>query len=230
MKQVDYGIFLFRTPYSSSSLITTFYTKNQGLKKFLFKGGKKKAHNLFPLSISELSFYGRQESSLLNLTQASPAVSQTIQFDPIKSTIAFFIAEVIQKCTHLDDPDSIMFDFLSKQIIELNDVEDCSLFPIQFLVLFTEILGIQPLMKATNASFFNLEDGLIEAHDSLHNKTEKGEHVKIISAIMNNSKIQESSKIYREKALLTMMDYYKIHVPKIDGFDTYQIVKEVLND
>lgn len=230
MKQVDYGIFLYRTPYSDSSLITTFYTKKYGLKKFLFKGGKKKSYNLFPLSISELSFYGRQESNLLNLTLATPAVSQTIQFDPIKSTIAFFIAEVIQKCTHLDDPDPALFDFIAKQILELNEAENCSLFPVRFLVLFSETLGIQPLVKNTKASFFNLEDGLIEEHDSLHNKTDNGPHVNLIVAIISNDKTQEYNKTDREKALLIMMDYYKIHIPKIEGFETYQIVKEVLSE
>lgn len=230
MKQVDYGIFLYRTPYSGSSLITTFYTKKFGLKKFIFKGGKKKAYNLFPLSISELSFYGRQESSLLNLTQVTPATSLTIQFDPIKSTIAFFIAEVLQKCTHLDDSDPFLFDFVTKQIVELNETENCSLFPLQFLVLFSEILGVQPLLKNSKATYFNLEDGLIEEHDSKHNRTEKGTHVSLIVAIINNSETQAFSKTDREKALLIIMDYYKIHVPKIDGFETYQIVKEVLSE
>ena len=43
MKLVDEAIFLFRTNYSDTSLIATYYTKEHGLQKFMFKGGKKKS-------------------------------------------------------------------------------------------------------------------------------------------------------------------------------------------
>jgi recombinational DNA repair protein (RecF pathway) len=85
MKATEEGILLHRISYSESSLVATFLTKNDGIKKFLFKGGKKKSPQLFPLSISELTFYGRKESELLNLTSLDPIGSQSFQFSPIRS-------------------------------------------------------------------------------------------------------------------------------------------------
>lgn len=230
MKQVDHGIFLSKTPYSSSSLIVTFYTRKFGLKKFIFKGGKKKSHNLYPLSISEITFYGRQETSLLSLTEASPMIPLSFQFNPIKSVIAFFIAEVILKCSHTDNADESAFDFFSKQIITLDEVESCSLFPIQFLVLFTEKLGIQPFIKEVSSPIFNLEEGIIEKSDSQLTKTEHGDHVQLIVDLYQRKSIETSNQQTREKALETMMDYYRIHLSKVNSFETYQIVKEVVND
>ena len=101
MKAVDEGVFLHRTPYSANSLITTFYTREKGLQKFLFKGGKKKGYQLYPLSVSELNFYGREGSDLINLTSAQATSNHSFQFNPVKSTIAFFIAETIQKCVRM---------------------------------------------------------------------------------------------------------------------------------
>lgn len=230
MKQIDHGIFLTKTPYSSSSLIVTFFTREFGLKKFIFKGGKKKAHNLFPLSISEISYYGRPETNLLSLTEASPIIPLSLQFNPIKSVIAFFIAEVILKCSHTDNADESTFDFFSQQIVALDESDSSSLFPIQFLVLFTEKLGIQPLINEVANPVFNLEEGIIEKSDSQLTKTEKGDHVQLIVDMYQRKAIQSTNKQIREQALETMMNYYRIHLSKVNSFETYQIVKEVVND
>ena len=68
MKSTDKAILLNRINYSESSLIITYYTLNNGIQKFLFQGGKKKANNLFPLSISEITYYNRPDSSLGKVT------------------------------------------------------------------------------------------------------------------------------------------------------------------
>jgi hypothetical protein len=61
-----------------------------------------------------LSYYYRKESDLLQLTAAEPAFPTDFQFDPIKGTIAFFMAEVIRKVVHTDEKDSAMFNFLEE--------------------------------------------------------------------------------------------------------------------
>lgn len=98
MKQTDLGVFIHRIAYSESSLITTFYTKNNGLQKFVFQGGKKKNSNLFPLNVCELDFYFRPDSELGKLTKADSITNlDSIFSSPIKSVIAFFIADVLRQ-------------------------------------------------------------------------------------------------------------------------------------
>jgi len=48
MKQLDEAIFIHRTPYSESSLVVTFLTKEYGHQKFFFRGGKKKSIPALP--------------------------------------------------------------------------------------------------------------------------------------------------------------------------------------
>lgn len=228
MKQTDEGIFIHRTAFSDSSLIVTYYTKDHGLRKFVFKGGKKKAHQLFPLSISELTFYGRKESDLLQLTSCDPSVPTEFQFDPVKSTIAFFIAECIRKSVYEHDVDSGIFTFLKHSIIQLNEEEEeIASYPIRFLVEFSEMLGIQPLVEGSER-IFDLDEGTIS--DSAHpgHRSSSGEHVYFIAEAIKGN-IIEANKVLREEALKTLMEYYTIHIPRLNQFETYPIVKEILS-
>ena len=228
MKSIDEGILLHRSAYSDTSLLTTFYTKERGLQKYIFKGGKKKAHQLFPLSISELNAYGRDTSDLLNLTSAEPITSNSFQFNPIKSTIAFFIAETIQKCVIEHDRDDVTYTFLCAEIMRLDRIENCALFPIEFMTSFTEILGFKPLIESSG-NVFNLDEGTIGRSHSQISRSTSGKHIELIANLLKGVDVTSTEKRTREEALETLMSYYKIHVPKLKNFETYEIVKEVLN-
>lgn len=227
MKQTDQGIFLHRTAFSDSSLIVTYFTANKGLRKFVFKGGKKKAYQLFPLAPTELTFYGRPESDLLQLTSTEALFPTDFQFNPIKSTVAFFIAETIRKCVHEYDTDAHTFGFLREQVAFLHQEEDVAHFPLYFLIDFTEILGIQPLVQQ-NGTRFNLDEGCISSFVPAGHRSVVGEAV---SCIVNRIQgtISPVNKDVREQALNAMMDYYKIHVPGLREFETYTIVQEILS-
>ena len=114
MKNTDRAILLNRISYSESSLIVTYYTFENGIQKFIFQGGKKKAHQLFPLSLSEITYYKRPDSDLGKLTSAeSYQLLKEVPFNPIKSTIAFFIAEVLLKCLKTEESEKDLFLFSS---------------------------------------------------------------------------------------------------------------------
>ena len=142
MKQIDEAIFIHRVPYSESSLIVTLLTKEHGYQKFLFKGGKKKSHQLYPLSVSEIEFYARKESELWNVTSAEPAFVQNIQFDPVKSTISFFVADVLNMVLRGTERDVALFNFVKESIVNLNEENDLGMFPSLFLIDLTKQLSL----------------------------------------------------------------------------------------
>ncbi|MFT4661172.1 MAG: DNA repair protein RecO (recombination protein O) [Patiriisocius sp.] len=229
MKATDKGVFLHRLAYSETSLIVTFYTKSSGLRKFIFKGGKKKAHSLFPMSIGELSFYERKESDLLHLTSVDPATTHQFQFDPVKSTIAFFLAEVVRKCIQQGAPDEMLYNFVVDQISSLEGNEEHQYFPIHFLIDFSEVLGIQPYIEEDQAAYFNLDDGTFETYSKVELRVATGEAARLIKQRILSIETLDHSKEVREKALEVMLDYYRIHIPNFDTIDSYEIVKEILH-
>ena len=227
MKLVDEAIFLFRTNYSETSLIATYYTKEHGLQKFMFKGGKKKSAVLFPLSIAEITFYGRHESSLKNITNAVPALPLSFQFDPVRSMVAFFIAEVVRKCMIESDKDLSLFEFLKNQISKLDVTENLIVFPIEFMLFFANQIGIMPFIERGNQTEFQFSEGKITLGNTIK-EDDKG--IELLTEIIQNKTINigDYSKHARQNALELMIKHYEYHVPKIGEFETYAIVKEVL--
>ena len=229
MKLTDKAILLNRINYSESSLIITYYTLQNGIQKFLFQGGKKKANNLFPLSISEITYYNRPDSSLGKVT-ASETITMLseIPFDPVKSTIAFFIAEVLSKCLQTEESEHLLFQFLEEKICELDQNKDVTLFPIQFLIDFSEFLGIQPHVLDDNGTYFNLMEGTISDYKPDGDIYANGEVTKLVSAfILKKSNIEHTKKL-RAEALDILIQYFQLHIPQFKTLKTLEVIREVL--
>lgn len=229
MKSTDLGIFLHRISYSNTSLIISFYTRENGLKKFIFKGGKKKAHNLFPMGLSELTYYDRKESELLQLTAAEPAFPTDFQFDPIKGTIAFFMAEVIRKVVHLNEKDPALFRFLENSVRTLNSSSESQLIPVFFMIDLAEWLGVQPFIENDDFAHFNLDEGRYEGIFRSHDMVVSGDVAELIKAHILGWEQKTYTKQVRIEALETLIKYFRIHVPGVEKIEAYDIVKEVLN-
>ncbi len=230
MKLVDNGILIHKSPYSSSSLLTTFYTEKNGLQKFIFKGGKKKAHGLFPLADLELTFYGRN-SELFNLTSAEPISPFTFQFDPIKSTLAFFFAEVTLKCVLMNDPDVQLYDLLKKYANAMNENDEIQLFPISFLIELSDLLGILPLRNEASARVFNIDTGNFQQSLSKELRTFEGPAIDLLIQIIDKKRLTSiPHREIRNEALRIYLNYFAIHIPKFQELKSYEILKEVLND
>ncbi len=129
MKESDNAIFLHRINYSETSLIATFYTQTHGIQKFMFQGGKKKGTSLFPLSLCEITYYKRPDSELGKLTEARPSDMLIELFsNPMKATLAFFMADVIKQCLQTDQADPQLFHFLTRSIHALDAADDLFFF------------------------------------------------------------------------------------------------------
>ena len=230
MKHLDEAIFIHRISYSESSLIVTFLTKEHGYHKFLFKGGKKKSHQLYPLSVSEIEFYARKESDLWNVTSAEPAFVQNIQFEPVKSTIAFFIADILNMVLRGTEKDVSLYNFVRDSIQQLNEEEELGLFPSLFLIGLTKQLGVQPLIEEVDNKWFDLKSGSIGGYRENDTISTEGVLVDIIvSKLLDYQRSIELNKLQRQELLRVMLDYYKIHVPGFKEPGTYDIIREILS-
>src|SRR5690606_22137743 len=151
-----------------------FFTKEHGLQKFLFRGGKKKAHSLFPMAVCELSYYGRKDAELLNLTEVETIHPFSFQFNPVTSTIAYFLVECIKKSVHQGDSDTEVFHFLVSYAQRLETDENKGFLPLRFLIDFTDVLGFKPHFDNKDAKCFNLDAGVFQSHMSGHERIVSG--------------------------------------------------------
>ncbi|MBP6090334.1 MAG: DNA repair protein RecO [Crocinitomicaceae bacterium] len=232
MKDTDHAIFLHRTHYSESSLITTFYTKKNGIQKFIFQGGKKKSVGIFPLALSEIQYYHRPDSELGKLTATSPLkMLHELSTNPIKSTLAYFIADVLRNCLKTDQKDIHLFTFLENRIELLSLTTDLSLFNTQFLIDFTYHLGIEPILSTTVKTYFYLQDGSFSDTYRIGEIVAKNDGVLLIQALFLKEKIDINfSKQAKKEAFEIMLSYYKLHLPSFDTSNSIEIIREILYD
>lgn len=233
MKSTDQAILLNRISYSETSLILTFYTLAGGIQKFIFQGGKKKAYQLFPLGISEITFYKRPDSDLGKLTAVeSSRMLSEIPFNPIKSSVAFFIAEVLQKCLKTEEAEDHLFQFLEQRILYLDKTSDIALFPIEFLIDFSMYMGIYPNKESEEDKYFNVMEGTIENSVPLSGDIYyEGEAVLLLSKIIDGNDVsgleEMNTKVNRSKTLEILIHYYQLHVPQFKGLNSLEVIREI---
>ena len=142
------AIVLNHLRYGDSSLIVNLYTESMGRQAVFVKGAfsKKSAMRaaLFqPLNLVETDLHhraNRQMQRISNIQISYPF--QTVPFDPVKNSIALFIAEVLHKTLKEEESNPELFSFLfhAIQALDLN-VHGTANFHLVFLIHFSRHLG-----------------------------------------------------------------------------------------
>lgn len=161
MKQSNEGIVLSRRAFSESSLIVHVFTKTAGQQHFLFQGAKKKKGQvLFPLEWVQFSYYKRNDSALGKMSELEPMVplNEIVQ-NPMKSSLAFFIAELLENLVQVNHHDEKLYTFITQEISWLNETNTLGNYLIWFLANLSKIEGFQPEVVSKNPTFFELQEG-----------------------------------------------------------------------
>ncbi|MBQ9253547.1 MAG: DNA repair protein RecO [Bacteroidales bacterium] len=152
MLEKTLGIAIKNIHYKESSSIVSVYTESFGLKSYIIKGGRKRnatVHSsLFqPLQVLDLVVYENPKNSLQSIKECSLALEQnSIYTNIIKTSLAYFLQEVICLSLKENASDKDIFNFLHSSVIKLNTCEDKSLkdFHLHFLYDFATLLGFKP--------------------------------------------------------------------------------------
>jgi DNA repair protein RecO (recombination protein O) len=224
MKQKSLGILIGKKNYSESSLILSFYTEENGLISFIFKGAKKKKLAIFQLGIYEIVYFKRPESNLGIINSLEMAVTLTdIYSNPQKLILSFFVVETLSQTLKTEQPDTALFTFIRDRIVLLESLDELILFPITFLTDLIKQLGFSPLNEQNEPSGFDLKSGRFT-----HEKTQYDEQaVKLIySTFVGKDYLFDISTA--QKALLILLDYCKLHFPNFNIDNSLKIIRETL--
>jgi DNA repair protein RecO len=222
MKQSDTGILLHRISYSETSLITVFYTQHHGIQKYIFQGGKKKAGNLSPLGIYELTYYRRPDSELGKLNEVQLLEPMHGIFaSPIKLVIAFFIADVLHQSLKTDLADEPLFQFLVSSIHTLNEDSNPQFFPATFLLSYIVHLGFSPLIEDKDAHYFDIQQGIFTNSPRNIVSTLQSDAAHIIRDYMEGLQTKEIVSI--------LVTYLSFHIPNFKGEKCLSLAKEIMS-
>jgi DNA repair protein RecO (recombination protein O) len=239
MQNKTRGIVLNHVKYSDSVSIAHIYTENSGRVSVMVRHSKSrksvsKKSILQPLFLLEMQISKKQnrEIQYANEINNSP-VFHDIPFNVSKSTIAFFIAEVLSKVLKEEEPNPAMFSYLHNCIQLLDQMEHgVGNFHLVFLYELSRYLGFYPIDNYSEQNhYFNLQKGrfteFIDVPEiSLDEKLSKNLFIikekgfKYIAAI-------ELSRNHKLNLLEALLKFYQYHLPEMGKVRSLEVLKEI---
>jgi DNA repair protein RecO (recombination protein O) len=176
MIEKSLGIVLRQIKYGDTGLIAHLYTRRWGRIAVMVPGARSssKSRNAYlfqPLTILDMDVYFKPAREMQNLREVkNHHPFMHISGDPVKSSVALFLGEVLNKALREEEPNEELFDFLDTHI-QLLDVMDhgVSNFHLYFLLRLSRYLGFQPDMPSGEAEqWFDLAVGSFSDAPPLH--------------------------------------------------------------
>ncbi len=236
MRQTIHGIYLGHLNYSESSVIARFYTQEHGKRSFLIKGVKSKKSRTAGLlqSLNELQITSNfRAEKELNTTYSieSNTTLHLVHSDFRKSTIAIFLAEILNRSIIEEEPNRPLYLFLTHRFSELNQEVFNSNFHLKFLLELSLFLGFYPRLSAhPSDQVFNLEEGLFEHENyqsplSLDTATST-----LLKTLIEQGELPKISSEERSKLLDGLVSYYEVQLHlKPNSFQSHQVLKTVFS-
>ncbi|MCF8378990.1 MAG: DNA repair protein RecO [Bacteroidales bacterium] len=232
------GIILQNIKYGDTSLICHVYTENFGRKSFMFKGvrtkkSRLKSNLLQNLFVLNFEIYYKEGRDLLLVKEFSNSISfNDFPYNPVKSSQALFLSEILSKCLQEEVSNSAMFNFLISSIEYFDLHSKIANFHLAFLMKLTPFLGILPsTLNKTDQIFFDLRDGAFVDAEPVHLEYSD----KNLSAILfqfynlnyDDSLEIKLSRVQRNALLDQILKFYTIHHYKLDNLKSLEVLREL---
>ena len=234
------AIVLSTLKYGDSSLIARCYCKELGLKSFMLKSilsskkGQLKKSLFQPLNIITLITQVKNENKDgLHFIKEARIYFPLIEIpsDIKKNTVALFLSEVMGRViTEEGAPNQILYHFLEKNIVFLEQKGFSPLFHLKFMTDLSHHLGFYPNQSNLKEDYFNLESGCF-CSSSRSKYVIGGDLVITLKKILgtnfedlNHLKIHNSLRI---KVLNVLVDYFNLHLHGIGKIKSLDILHEI---
>ncbi|WP_430932526.1 DNA repair protein RecO [Saccharicrinis sp. 156] len=234
------GIVLNYTRYAESSIISHIYTQRFGLQSYMInqvRSRKNKGKNVFlqPLTLLDLEVYHNDKKTMHRIKDFKVNTPFTqIPFEPVRRSLAFFIAEVLNKALKQEDKrEESLFDFLHQSI----SILDSHLLGVQNFHLFllfrlTRPLGFYPhFQNIEGCKYFDLKKGLFQQSEPAHPHYMNHSETAIL-LLLEKTGIDELERIRisqdeRINFIEKMLEYYQLHLAGFSNIKSLEVLKEL---
>ena len=236
------GIVLQKIDYGETSLILKVLTADNGIQSFMFQGAKRKQKRgnlISSMAVLDITFYQRTDSALAKITSVEPAlIFRQIPFDPYRSSVLFFINEVLIKVAKEKNADRELYTFI-RSIIEILDLSDnISYLPIKFLYELTRHLGFAPELDKKYQPFeqdlyLDLQEGKYIAHMPNHPYFINSENSRVILQLARqgfNDKLEKGIGLDARRQLIRdLLKYYQIIFDQFGEVKSLDVLESTLH-
>jgi len=230
------GIVLKQIKFGETSLIVHVYTRRWGRIGIMVRGARsssksKKASLFQPLTLLELDIYYKANRDLQNIKEVKNRCPfMHITGDPSKSSVALFLAEVLNKALREEEPNEELFDFIDNHI-QLLDVIDQGIgnFHLYFLLRLSRHLGFNPGKPPYQPDlWFDLSLGTFSTSPPLHGTCLTPA---LTSLLIRFLQVQSSelsaiqiNRDQRNELLEGILQYFYLHLEGLGEIKSHQVL------
>ena len=238
------GIVLDIVKHSDRHNVVTLYTRSRGRMAFLStaskgKVGKMKNSRIMPLACisADINLKGNRDLHLLP-SVAPICVWRTLYFDPVKSSLVFFLSEFLNNLLRHSQADTNLWDFIRDSLFRLDETPSDKLanFHIAFLVRLLPLVGINPpVSDYRNGDFFNMEKAEFISNPISRNAPNllnqyDSSTLPVLSRInFENNHLFRFSRQNRQRTLSLLLRYYSLHLPVSSNLKTLEILHSLFD-
>ncbi len=216
------AIVLHSLKYGDSDLIVSLFTKTSGLRTYLLRGvlkskrGKIKASLFQPLTLLEIEAFHKNKGTLERIKEAKLLVPyQSLHTHIIKSSLVFFLAEVLKNSIHEEETNTELFTYLETTLLWLDTHDTIGNFHITFLTKLTQYLGFYPDISNIALPYFNLHEGCFQNDaSSIHSNNSPyiGKFKQFLGTTFEACMHIPLSKASRSAILNMLLVYFELHL------------------
>lgn len=234
------GLVFQSIDYGESSVVVKIYTEVFGIQSYLINSVRKK-HARFsptffqPLTPLDLVVYHKERPGLQRISdaRANPPL-QTIPFDVFKSSIIFFLDEILGKCIREEEGNTALFDFIFQSVLHLDASTSAEKdFHLIFLIQLSKYLGFFPTDNfGENRQVFNLKDGYFQETNPPHPHfipmPLSGYFSELIREGGQFSRVLTIAD--RRKLIEYILEFYSLHMEGFTNIKSHKILEQVWED
>jgi DNA repair protein RecO (recombination protein O) len=233
------AVVLHSIPYSDNHRIVHLYTEELGRTDYLITTGSQKKVPvrrafLQPLNWIEIQADHKGSRELQRIREVRLVYPFTgISFDIIKSTMALFLAEVLDYSLRQTEKDTALFHYLTQSVQWLDLCEKgLANFHLVFLMKLTRYLGFYPNLEDWQPGrYFDLQGGVCLAATPWHNAwldTKETElFARLASLNFDNMDLYRIDHLSRQKILRHLLNYYRLHLNDFPTVQSLEVLEEV---
>lgn len=215
------GIVFRFVKYGETSIIVSVFTELFGLQSYIVNGirsksGKNKIALYQPLTLLDLIVYHREHANINRIKEVKCIYPyHSIPTNIHKSTIAMFIAEILNKTVKEESHAQELSEFLIRSLISLDQMDGrTENFHLVFLLKLSRFLGF----------------GAHHVTDVLGTRTTSMENEQILSRLISSDYFDHipMRNSQRREILDLVIKFFADHVENLSEIKSIQVLREIL--
>ena len=231
------GIILVSSDFGETSLVVQIYTELFGIQSYLVNSVRKKHarihSNIFqPLTPVDLVIYHKDRPGLQRISDIRPNPPLiNIPFDVFKSSMVFFLDEVLYKSIREIESNTSLFDFIFDSIQWLDGPQPAGIdFHLLFLLKLSRYLGFSPSQNFTSErNIFNLKEGHFQStypnHPHFIAAPLSGHFAALINA--DYAFTLNITSTERRTLIAFILEYFELHIEGFGNIKSHKVLEQV---